>query len=82
MAVTLYSTQTCPYCHMAEEYLTQLGVEFVNKDVGEDEAAAQEMIEKSDQLGVPVLEIGDFIIVGFERDAVRKALVDAGLLSE
>ncbi len=80
MAVTLYSTRTCPYCHMAEEFLAQLGVEFTNKDVGEDEAAAEEMIEKSDQLGVPVLEIGDVIIVGFEREAVRKALADAGLV--
>ena len=80
MPVTLYSTSTCPYCHMAGEYLTQLGVEFVVRDVGEDEAAAREMIEKSDQLSVPVIEVGDVIIVGFERETVHQALADAGLL--
>lgn len=82
MAVILYSTENCPYCHMARDYLNELGVEFENRDVGEDEAAAQEMITKSDQMGVPVIEVGEVIIVGFEREAVRKALADAGLVTE
>ena len=81
MAVILYSTQTCPYCHMAEEYMKQLGVEVEVKDVGVDEAAAQEMIVKTDQLGVPVIEVGEVIMVGFEREALRQALADAGLVS-
>ncbi len=81
MAVILYSTETCPYCHMARDYLKELEVEFGNKDVGSDEAAAKEMIDKSQQMGVPVIEIGDTVIVGFDRDAVRKALTDAGIIA-
>jgi glutaredoxin 3 len=81
MAVILYSTQSCPYCHMARDYLKELKVEFDNKDVGSDEAAAKEMIDKSQQMGVPVIEVGDTVIVGFDRDAVRKALADAGIIA-
>lgn len=81
MAVILYSTQTCPYCHMARDYLKKLEVQFDNKDVGSDEAAAKEMIDKSQQMGVPVIEVGDTVIVGFDRDAVRKALADAGIIA-
>lgn len=80
MSVTLYSTATCPYCHMAREFLKELKVEFQEKDVGKDETAAAEMIDKSGQMGVPVIEIDNTIIVGFDRGAIRKALMDAGIL--
>ncbi len=82
MAVVLYSTETCPYCHMARDFLKQMQVDFQEKDVGKDEQAAKEMIDKSGQMGVPVLEIGNTLIVGFDRGAVRKALADEGIIGE
>jgi len=72
--VKVYSTTTCPYCTMAKSFLKEHGVEFVDKNVGVDGAAAREMVEKSGQMGVPVLEINGEIIVGFNRDAITKAL--------
>jgi glutaredoxin len=65
---------------MAREFLKELKVEFQEKDVGKDETAAAEMIDKSGQMGVPVIEIDNTIIVGFDRGAIRKALMDAGIL--
>lgn len=72
--VIVYSTPTCPYCHHAKDYLKELKVEFKDVDVSKDREAAQEMVEKSGQMGVPVLDIKGTIIVGFDRDAIKKAL--------
>ena len=72
--VKVYTTTTCPYCTMAKSFLKENGVEFVEKNVGSDRAAAVEMVEKSGQMGVPVLEINGQIIVGFNREAIKKAL--------
>ena len=80
MSVILYATETCPYCHMAREFLEGLSVDFELKDVGKDEAAAREMMDKSGQMGVPVIEVGDLVLVGFDRGALEKALKDAGLI--
>ncbi|MEW6554825.1 MAG: glutaredoxin family protein [Actinomycetota bacterium] len=80
--IKLYSTPSCPYCRMAKDFLTEEKVDFSVIDVSEDEKAAQEMVDKSGQMGVPVMELGNVIIVGFDRGAYRKALVDAGVLSE
>lgn len=79
--VRLYSTPTCPYCRMAKDFLQKEGVSFTVVDVSEDEEAAREMVEKSGQMGVPVMEVGDTVIVGFDRGAYRKALADAGMLA-
>jgi glutaredoxin 3 len=73
-AVTVYSTPTCPYCKMAKEYMKDNNVDFKEVDVAADEKAAEEMIEKSGQMGVPVIDIGGEIIVGFDREAIKKAL--------
>ncbi len=78
--VRLYSTPTCPYCRIAKSYLEEVGVQFEVADVSQDEKAAMEMVDKSGQMGVPVLEVGETIIVGFDRNAYRKALEQAGLL--
>lgn len=78
--VRLYSTPTCPYCRIAKSYLEQEGVNFEVVDVSQDEKAAMEMVDKSGQMGVPVLEVGDTIIVGFDRNAYHKALEQAGLI--
>lgn len=72
--VKIYTTPTCPYCAMAKAFLRENGVEFVEINVAGDLAAAIEMMEKSGQMGVPVLDIDGEIIVGFNREAIRKAL--------
>ena len=59
MKVKVYSTQACPYCHMAKDFLKQNNIEFEDIDVSRDQKAAQEMIEKSGQMGVPVIEIDE-----------------------
>jgi len=74
MKVKVYSTEQCPYCHMAKDYLNAKGVEFEDINVGEDRDAADEMIEKSGQMGVPVLDIGGDIIVGFDVPRIDAAL--------
>jgi len=74
MKVKVYSTQTCPYCDMAKQYLQSKGVEFVEVDVSRDHAAATEMVQKSGQRGVPQIEIGEKMIVGFNRPAIDAAL--------
>lgn len=67
-SVTVYSTDTCPFCVMAKEYLTEKGVEYKDVNVGRDHAAAREMVEKSGQMGVPVIDIDGTIVVGFRPD--------------
>ncbi len=74
MNVTVYSTPTCPYCKMAKEYLNGKGVEYDDVNVAEDKAKAQEMIDKSGQMGVPVISIDGKIVVGFDKGALEKAL--------
>jgi len=76
MSVIVYSTPTCPFCHKAKEYLTEKSVKFEDVNVAEDTARQQEMIEKSGQMGVPVLDVNGTIIVGFD-----KAKIDAALES-
>ena len=72
--IIVYSTPTCPYCHLVKDYLNEKGVEFEDKDVSVDRAAAREMVEKSGQMGVPQIIINDKIIVGFNRDAIDQEL--------
>jgi len=72
--VKIYSTNTCPYCEMAKEYLDGAGIKYENHDVSSDEAAAKEMVEKSGQMGVPVLDIDGKIIIGFNKPEIDKAL--------
>lgn len=72
--VKVYSTPTCPYCHMAKNYLKERGIEFEDIDVSVDQRAAQEMIRKSGQMGVPVIEIDEQIIVGFDKPKINQAL--------
>ena len=72
--IKVYSTLTCPYCKMAKSYLDDKKIEYTDVDVSVDEKAADEMIQKSGQMGVPVLDIGGEIIVGFDQDKINKAL--------
>jgi glutaredoxin-like YruB-family protein len=72
--VKIYSTPTCPYCKMTKEFLKQNNIEFENKDVSADKAIAEEMVNISGQMGVPVLDIDGTIIAGFDKEAIKKAL--------
>ncbi|MBW2985649.1 glutathione S-transferase N-terminal domain-containing protein [Candidatus Woesearchaeota archaeon] len=72
--VKVYSTPTCPWCTKAKEFLTKNNVKFENINVAEDEKARNDIIEKSGQMGVPVIEIDKEIIVGFDEQKIRKAL--------
>mgnify|MGYP001565000150 FL=1 len=72
--VKIYSTPTCPYCVMAKDYFEKLGVEYQDFDVSIDEKAREELVAKSHQMGVPVIDIDGTIIVGFNRPEIDKAL--------
>jgi len=74
MNVKIYTTKTCPWCKKTKDYLNQKNVSYGTVDVGENKEAANEMIEKSGQMGVPVTDINGTIIVGFDKDAIDKAL--------
>jgi len=74
MTVKIYSTQSCPWCKKTKEFLKAHKVAFKDIDVGADQKAAQEMIKKSGQTGVPVLDINGKIIVGFDEAKIKKAL--------
>ena len=73
-SVTIYSTPTCAYCKMAKEFFKENKISFNEINVAEDTQAAQEMIRKSGQSGVPVIEANGNIIVGFDKPALKKAL--------
>jgi glutaredoxin 3 len=72
--VIIYTTPTCPYCVMTKMFLRERGISYIEKDVASDRAAANEMIEKSGQMGVPTIDINGEIIVGFDQNAIKKAL--------
>jgi len=63
MVVKIYTTTLCPYCKMAKEFLKENKIEFEEINVGNDPKAAQEMVEKSGQTGVPAIDINGEIIV-------------------
>ena len=72
--VKIYSTSTCPYCIRTKQFLKENNVLFEDSDVSANEEAAKEMIEKSGQMGVPVLDIDGQIIVGFDKEKIKNAL--------
>ncbi len=72
--VIIYSADWCAFCHAAKEYLDKLGVKYTVKDVESDRAIAQEAVDKSKQMGIPVIDIDGDIIVGFDRPKIDHAL--------
>ena len=72
--VTIYSTPTCHFCHAAKDFFTANNVKFTDYNVGTDLAKRKEMIEKSGQMGVPVIVVGDELIVGFDEAQLRTLL--------
>ncbi len=73
-SVTIYSADWCGFCHAVKQYLDRAGVKYTEKDVDSDPAIAQESVDKSGQMGIPVLDIDGEIIVGFDRPKIDKAL--------
>ena len=74
MKIIVYSTPTCPYCSMAKEFFKEHNIEFDDIDVSQDQKAAMEMVQKSGQMGVPVIDLGGEIIVGFDLPRIKKIL--------
>ena len=72
MTITIYSTPTCPYCKMAKEFLKEHKIAFTDIDVASDQVAMQKMIEKTGQLGVPVIDVDGEILVGFDKKKLAK----------
>lgn len=72
--IEIYSTPTCHFCHMAKDWLTEKKVEFNDYNVGEDMTKRKEMVEMTGQLGVPVIKIGDEVMIGFNPELMAKIL--------
>ncbi|MCA9934385.1 MAG: glutaredoxin family protein [Ardenticatenaceae bacterium] len=72
--VIVFSTPTCSYCNMAKRYFRQNNVRFRDVDVSKDPAAARDIVRRSGQMGVPVIDIGGKIIVGFDKPKINNLL--------
>lgn len=72
--VTVYSTPTCPYCKMTKDFFAKNNIEYTDIDVAADAKAAEEMIKKSGQMGVPVIEIDGELVIGFDEESFRRLL--------
>ena len=68
--ITIYSTPSCPYCKQVKDYLTNKGIQYTDLNVGADLTAREEMKRKSNQMGVPVIDIDGTVIVGFNKSKI------------
>lgn len=74
MEVIVYTTPTCPWCKVVKDYLKSNNITYIEHDVSKDDKAATEMINKSGQMGVPVVDIDGEIIIGFDQDRIDRVL--------
>ena len=72
--VTIYSTPTCHFCHMAKDFFKEKNIAYTEFNVAQDLEKRQEMIQKSGQMGVPVIFVGDELIVGFDKERLASSL--------
>jgi glutaredoxin 3 len=72
--VTIYSTPVCTYCNMAKEYFKAHNVPYTEYNVGEDQTRRAEMVEKSGQMGVPVITVDEAVVVGFDEPMLAQLL--------
>ncbi len=72
--VTIYSTPTCHFCHMAKDFFTEKGVQFTDYNVASDLEKRKEMIQKSGQMGVPVITVDDELVVGYDQERLASLL--------
>lgn len=75
MQVKVYSTPTCPWCVMAKKYLDSKNVSYSNVDVSKDMEQARELVEKTGQRGVPVIEIDGKYVIGFDKEKIDQYLI-------
>ena len=68
--ITIYSTPTCHFCQMTKDFLKEHGIGYTDYDVAHDLEKRQEMIQKSGQMGVPVIFIGDQMVIGFDKERI------------
>lgn len=73
-SIKIYSTPTCVYCKMAKEYFKSKNITYTEVNVAENETELNEMVQKSGQMGVPVIDIGGTVMVGFNKPEIEKAL--------
>lgn len=78
--IIVYGAEWCAFCHEAMRYFDKLGVKYDYKNVDHDQAALRAAVEKSNQTGIPVLDIDGEIIIGFDRPRIDKALHDKKLV--
>jgi glutaredoxin 3 len=74
--IKVYSTTWCGFCHMAKKYFDSLGVSYTDIDVEKDPKAAKEALEKSGQMGVPVIDIDGQIVVGFDKPKIDTLILN------
>ena len=79
--IKIYSTPFCVYCKIAKDFFDKKGLSYEEVDVSVDEKAAQEMIARTNQMGVPVIEIGEEVVIGFNKSQIEKILTASGNLS-
>ena len=72
--IKVYSTDACPWCDKVKDFLKETNVEFEYIDVGADQEKAKEMVEKSNQMGVPVIDVDGTIVVGFDIKKLKELL--------
>ena len=72
--VTVYSTPTCPFCIRAKQFLKDNNIQYEDIDVSTDQVKAQEMISRSGQMGVPVIDVDGMIVIGFDKEKIKENL--------
>jgi glutaredoxin 3 len=77
MGIIVYTTPTCPYCHMVKDFLTERGIRFEERDVARNPAYAQELVKNTGQMGVPVTIINGEVVVGFDRSRLERLTAQA-----
>lgn len=73
-SVTIYTTPTCVYCKMAKEFFTKNSVSYTERDVAADASARDDMIKRSGQMGVPVIDVDGQLVIGFDKDKLVQLL--------
>lgn len=72
--ITIYSTPTCHFCHMTKDFLTEKGIGYTEFNVAQDLEKRQEMIQRSGQMGVPVIFVENEMIIGFDKERLESLL--------
>jgi glutaredoxin 3 len=78
--IIVYSTKACPYCVLLKNWLDENKIEYEYNDVGVDQEKAKEMMDKTGQMGVPVIDIAGEVIIGFNKGKIESTLKEKGLL--